>query len=134
MTPIIDPMIFYWIGVCENLGVFMTILTVLSFIGVAIIWIVTGVSIAEGLFDEEEESSLLAKARKGTIILIILGIIFGSIATFTPSKDTLYAMTVANCITEDNIDYITEKGEKGVQFIIEQIDTLLEDNENEEND
>lgn len=132
MTPIIDPMIFYWIGVCENLGVFMIMLAVLSAIAIVIVWIVIGINIDFGSYDDD--TAAMAKGRKWTVLLSILLIIFGSAAAFTPSKDTLYAMTIAGCITEDNIDYITEKGEKGVQFIIEQIDTLLEDNENEEND
>lgn len=133
MTPIIDPMIFYWIGVCENLGVFLTVITVLFFISIVIIWVCVGVTIDFCCYDKDD-LGLIIKARKWTIILVILGVIFGSAAAFTPSKDTLYAMTIAGCITEDNIEYVTEKGENGIKFIIEQIDILLEENANEEND
>lgn len=132
MTPIIDPMIFYWIGVCENLGIFMILLAVLMAIVIVIIWGVTGININCGEYEDDEAA--MSKARKWTVFFSILLIIFGSVAVFAPSKDTLYAMTIAGCITEDNIEYVTEKGENGIKFIIEQIDILLEENANEEND
>ena len=127
MTPIIDPMIFYWIGVCENLGAFLILLAVLSGLAIIITWAVIGINISFGNYLDDAVAT--ARGRKWTLLFSILLIIFGTAAAFTPTKETLYAMTIANCITEDNIEYITEKGEEGVKFIIEQIDTLLEENE-----
>lgn len=63
MTPIIDPMIFYWIGVCENLGVFMTILAILSGVAIAIVWVTIGVSIDFCCYDVDDAAAI-SKGRK----------------------------------------------------------------------
>ena len=119
MEPIINPNIFYWAGVFDtihNIGLAALI------VGIALIIILSASVAIDIEWGYKEELKLCKKIF--TILLIWL-LIFILLFIFVPTKETIYAMCVSEVITPDNIDAITEKGEKGIQFICEQIEQVI---------
>ena len=119
MEPIINPSLFYWAEVFDaihKIGLFAL------WIGIAGI-IIMGVSFAIEL--EYQDKSVINFYKKFFLILIIIIVICSLIVIFIPTKETIYAMGISKVITPNNIDAITEKGEKGVKFIFEQIEQLI---------
>ena len=82
-----------------------------------------GVSFAIEL--EYQDKSVINFYKKFFLILMLIIVICALIIIFIPTKETIYAMCVSEVITPNNIDAITEKGEKGIKFIFEQIEQLI---------
>ena len=119
MEPIINPSLFYWAEVFDaihNIGFFALCVGI---VGVFII----GISFAIAV--EYKDKSAINFYKKLFLIPIIIIAICALIIIFIPTKETIYAMCVSEVITPNNIDAITEKGEKGVKFIFEQIEQLI---------
>ena len=119
MEPIINPNLFYWAGVFDTIHK----------IGLFALWIgIEGVFIIGVLFVaavEHKDKLAINFYKKLFLILIIIIVICTLIIIFIPTKETIYAMGISEVITPNNIDAITEKGEKGIKFIFEQIKQLI---------
>lgn len=116
MTPIIDPMLFYWASVFDILKIICGILAILSFIGLIII-------LAEGIEMDE------IKEYKKILITFFIGVLIGLIGLiFVPSKRTVYQMIVFQNINEDNLGKCKEDVKEIIDYTIEKIDEV--DNEN----
>ena len=74
---------------------------------------------------EYQDKPVINFYKKFFLILMIIIVICALILIFIPTKETIYAMCISEVITPNNIDAITEKGEKGVKFIFEQIEQLI---------
>jgi hypothetical protein len=126
MTPIINPMFFYWLDVADA----SKVVSMLASIILAII----AVTLSIIMIDFDGESSgfkRLSKIRKISLIVAVVCLIFG---IFIPSKDTMYKMAAASFVTEDNIEYVVEKGKDGIEYIVEVIeDAFNGEDEEEEN-
>lgn len=61
--------------------------------------------------------------------LVILCFIFTMIAVITPNTETIYTIAVVNELTPDNIQAIGKTGKDAVDYIIEQVDKVLDDKE-----
>ena len=61
--------------------------------------------------------------------LLIIGIICAFISIFVPSKETCYQMMVASLITKENIEMTAEAGKEAVDYIVDSIDKLLDEQE-----
>ena len=119
MEPIINPSLFYWAEVFDaihKIGIFAL------WIGIAGI-IIIGCAFAIEL--EFPDKRVISFCKKFCFILAIIILICALIIIFIPTKETIYAMCISEVITPNNIDAITEKGEKGVKFIFEQIEQLI---------
>ena len=119
MEPIINPSLFYWAEVFDaihKIGLFAL------WIGIAGVFII-GVLFAAAV--EHKDKLAINFYKKLFLILIIIIVICALIIIFIPTKETIYAMCISEVITPNNIDAITEKGEKGVKFIFEQIEQLI---------
>ena len=119
MEPIISPNLFYWAGVFDTIHIIGLCLFCVGIVGVFII----GISFAVAV--EYKDKSAINFYKKFVLILIIIIVICALIVIFIPTKETIYAMGISEVITPNNIDAITEKGEKGVKFIFEQIEQLI---------
>ena len=119
MEPIINPSLFYWAGVFDTIHIIGVCLLCVGLVGVFII----GISFAVAV--EYKDKSAINFYKKFVLILIIIVILCALIVIFIPTKETIYAMGISEVITPNNIDAITEKGEKGVKFIFEQIEQLI---------
>ena len=119
MEPIISPNLFYWAGVFDTIHIIGLCLLCVGIVGIFII----GISFAVAV--KYKDKSAINFYKKFVFILIIIIVICALIVIFIPTKETIYAMGISEVITPNNIDAITEKGEKGVEFIFEQIKQLI---------
>ena len=119
MEPIINPSLFYWAEVFD----------VIHKIGLFALWVGIAGAIIIGIsfvIDVEYQDKLVINFHKKIfLILALIIIICALIVIFIPTKETIYSMCISEVITPNNIDAITEKGEKGVKFIFEQIEQLI---------
>lgn len=109
---IINPWLFYLIGVAENVGCFLFTLGLFAIIGGAITSIIIFI---------DGKIELL----KTIIKIVILGMIFTFIATLIPSREVSYQMLAASLVTKENIEYVTETGKDIVDYICESAGIIL---------
>ena len=122
MEPIISPSIFYWIDVISTLSTISTVLFGLSAAAlvVALIFLIP-------LTVEDELNDDFGKFYKKILItLTIITTIFGLSYIFTPSKETLIAMTVTKYVTPDNITAVGGTIEESVSSIATEIIRVVE--------
>lgn len=118
MKPIISPWLIYFASRADNLTTFFGVIA-----GICSI-IAMGAFFA-GLAGYDEPF----KFRK-TIIKSIIGCVVMTIITImTPNTETIYTMAVVNEITPDNIQTIGKTGKDVVDYIIDQIDKVVNDKE-----
>nr|DAZ45204.1 MAG TPA: hypothetical protein [Caudoviricetes sp.] len=127
MKPIISPWVIYLIDLINKFQVIINIaLIVLGFviIGLGIAWILF-------LMDWEDDSIIITckkYLKKSIIWFVVSGLLFAVV----PSKDTMYTMLVLENVTTDNIQAVGKTGKDVVDYIINQIDKIVnEDNEKE---
>ncbi|MFR7590240.1 MAG: hypothetical protein ACLUVC_02260 [Longibaculum sp.] len=101
---IINPWIFYWINILDNISIFCIIAALIS-VCIIIVDII-----------ERYES------RKICIICGIVLTICTLFIIFIPSKETMYAMLIADNVTYENVDYATNAIKDGVDYIFEKIE------------
>ena len=78
-------------------------------------------------FKKEEINKIINFGKKISIFCFISCIL----CCFLPSKQTCYEMMVASLITQENFDYTKEQGKELTNYILETVDTLM-DNINKE--
>lgn len=118
MKPIISPWLIYFASRANNLTTFFGVIA-----GICSI-IAMGAFFA-GLAGYDEPF----KFRK-TISKSIIGCVVMTIITImTPNTETIYTMAVVNEITPDNIQTIGKTGKDVVDYIIDQIDKVVNDKE-----
>ena len=108
--PIINPWIFYF---AEVANVFKILSLVLCFC----IFFIGGIYIAS-----QNDSGVKFKDYKKVFYKILVGFIITLlIGVFTPSKDTLYCMAIAQKITPANIETMEETGKDFIDYITEKV-------------
>lgn len=115
MTPIISPWWFYLFYVFENIRVFLLLTGILFTIGAIL---VGGVE-----FDINGLTPVIKKAVKAFMV----GIITIFLSLLIPNQKTSYAIMAASMLTPDNITIVGETTEDIVDYIVESVDTLLEE-------
>ena len=118
---LINPWIFYLIGIADALIKFFMIIGIMCIIGGCITTLV--LSIEDGL-----------KYVKTSLKVAIFGIIFTFIGLLIPTKEVSYQMLAASLVTKDNIEYVTEAGKDLVDYIIETAERVSETIEKGEKD
>lgn len=115
MTPIINPMLFYWASVFDILKIICGIFAFLALIASLII-------LADGIemMDSKENKKMLI-----TFSIIFLITLLGFV--FIPSKRTVYQMIVFQNINEDNLGKCKDDVKEIIDYTIEKIDEV--DNE-----
>ena len=122
MEPIIAPSTFYWIDVISTLSTISTGLFIFSAaaLAVALIFLIA-------LIIEDELNGDFGKLYKKLLItLTIMTTIFGLSYVFTPSKETLIAMTVTKYVTPDNIATVGGTIEESVSSIATDIVQIID--------
>lgn len=115
MQPIINPWIFYWAEVCETVKTASGVFAVFC-VGLTILLII-------GIYDEDDKHHMFK-----FIICSIVGIVFFAlIYTFIPSEKTIYKMTVASYLTEDNV----ARGKEEIKELVDYIADKIEDAKSE---
>ncbi len=111
MKPIINPWWIYFASVSEDLKNFLLVTGILALIVVGF-WFFF---------------SILEDIKKPPEWLIITGICFLSISPIFPSQKTVLTMMTVSQITPDNIETIGETGKDIVDYVVEKIDTILDE-------
>lgn len=118
MDYIVNPGVFYWIGVVESVitaaAVFLTVSTV-SLIGMHIAYFVDG--------DLWEEEGLKRFKTVRVIAAVIFSVTFLTVI-FLPSKTTLIEMTVAKYATRDNAEWTVDAIKSVVDYVVEAVKSV----------
>lgn len=67
--------------------------------------------------------------KKSIIWVVVSGLLFAVV----PSKDTMYVMLTLDNVTTDNIQAIGKTGKDVVDYIIDQIDKIVNKDDEKEN-
>lgn len=121
MTPIINPLWFYLINVIKNLGVLLFIIEMFSIMTFLILlfWSI----IIEGFQD--------GKYTKSFKLSFIAFMISAILTTLCPTEDTCYKMMAMSMITPNNITAVGETATDVIDYVVESIDSLLEEEDKE---
>ena len=122
MEPIIAPSTFYWIDVISTLSIISTGLFVLS----AAVLILALIFLIVFIAEDEFKGDFKKFYKKILMIFTIITTVFGLLFTFTPSKETLIAMTVAKYVTPDNITAVGGTIEESVSSIATEIVQIID--------
>lgn len=129
MQPIINPMWFYLIKICDTIVEFAGILIIILIIvgGIVIFYIHEDVNISD-FFDEEavETMNKIKSIIKRYIIILSTAI---GIIVFVPDGDTIYKMLVASQVTPNNIELVGDTVESSIDYIFEKINSLKVESE-----
>ena len=121
MQPIINPWIFYWAEVCESIKMGSIIFVIL---GACLVVAFSMVSIFT--WDENDvKPRMLKYAICSTIAVVFFLLIF----MFVPSEKTIYKMTVASYLTEDNVAQGKEEIKELVDYIADKIEDAKSEGE-----
>lgn len=112
MEPIINPWIVYIADRCETVRSICLITLVFGVIVLAI-W-------EMGYLDDTTD----IKPSKWLITAVIVA---GIGSMFTPNKDTVLTMATLNYITEDNIKLLGETAEDVIDFVIDKVEEITDD-------
>lgn len=123
MKPIINPWLIYLINLFDNLNVLLSAVLFLLGCAVAtllIIWFFNSM---------DRNDNCIVACKKCLKKLIIWLCVSSLLFTAIPSKDTMYTMIVLDNVTTDNIQTIGKTGKDVVDYIIDQIDKVVNDKE-----
>lgn len=120
MKPIISPWMIYFAELADSINMAFLFVAFIAFIIMAFAFI--------PYMDNKKDETLKQCLKKSFIWFCI------SIATvvITPSKDTVYTMVVLDNVITDNIQAIGKTGKDVVDYITEQIDKVVNENEDDE--
>ena len=129
MKPIISPWLIYLIDLFDNLKGLFTIALILfgcAAVVLSIIWFIGSVD-----YEQDEDPIVTCKKhlKQSVIWLCVSGLLFAVI----PSKDTMYKMIVSENVTTENIQDIGKTGKDMVDYIVDQIDKVVNEDEDKEN-
>lgn len=119
MTPIINPMWFYWLEVFNSLG------ELLFWIGVCGFILAFAIVMFVSMVEEELPKGTIKRSMPFLISFFILIVV----SIFMPSQETMYKMMLANYATTDNITEITTSIQNGVDYIFDKIEDVSEEKE-----
>lgn len=114
--PIISPWIFYWVNVLDSLKFFISTIIIIGIIAI----ITTAIIMVSTCFDLDElkeKSKFLKIFQKAIISILILMAVY----SFTPSKETMITMLVADNVTKENIEITTDTIKNVTDYIFDKI-------------
>lgn len=113
--PIINPWVFYLIGLCDNVSITCSVAAVV-FVALAVV-----LTIGMVIDGEPVDKSI----RKMAVILYAVGGVSTLLALFVPSSTTVTAMVAASNITPETVaavgQTVTESAETITQVIVQTI-------------
>ena len=122
MKPIINPWLIYFASRADNLMTFFGVIAGICG-SIAICAFFAGLT---GYDEPFKFRKTISKSIIGCIVMTI-------IAIMTPNTETIYTMAVVNEITPDNIQTIGKTGKDVVDYITDQIDKIVNDDNEKEN-
>lgn len=121
MNPIISPWLIYFAELADSINMTFLFVALIAFIIMAFAFIP---------YMDNKKDETLKQCLKKSFIWFCISI---AIVVITPSKDTVYTMVVLDNVTTDNIQAIGKTGKDVVDYITEQIDKVVNENDEKEN-
>lgn len=121
MKPIISPWLIYFAELADSINMAFLFVTFIAFIIMAIAFIP---------YMDNKKDETLKQCLKKSFIWFCISV---AIVVMTPSKDTVYTMVVLDNVTTDNIQAIGKTGKDVVDYITEQIDKVVNEDDEKEN-
>lgn len=122
MKPIISPWLIYFASRADNLTTFFGVIAGICE-SIAICAFFAGLAGYDELFKFRKT---ISKSIIGCVVMTIITIMI-------PNTETIYTMAVVNEITPDNIQTIGKTGKDVVDYITDQIDKIVNDDNEKEN-
>ncbi len=117
MNSIINPWVFYWIGVVDSIRKLLIAILIVLMIGGAIMFMCTMCDADDYGFKNKgvaEEVKLCIKVAIATFVVAVL-------ICVVPSEDTCYKMLAADMFTQDNINNATEYVTDVIDYAVDKI-------------
>lgn len=111
--PIINPWIFYIVGLLNALN--WSLLIIIVVIGLIAIFL------AGIYFDEHQDEDFVKPIRKWIKVCITTVITSTILFVAIPSKETMYTMIIASHVTYENVDKATKVIQDGVDYITDKM-------------
>lgn len=121
MKPIISPWLIYFAELADSINMTFLFVALIAFIIMAFAFIP---------YMDNKKDETLKQCLKKSFIWFCISI---AIVVITPSKDTVYTMVVLDNVTTDNIQAIGKTGKDVVDYITEQIDKVVNEDDEKEN-
>lgn len=120
MNSIINPWVFYWIGIVDSVRTLLIVILTVLMIGGAIMFMCT-MSDADyyGLKNEG-----VAKEVKICIKVAIATFVVAVLVCVIPDSDTCYKMLAAKMFTQDNINSATEYVTDVIDYAVDKVKEL----------
>ena len=114
MKPIISPWLIYFAELADSINMAFLFVTFIAFIP----------------YMDNKKDETLKQCLKKSFIWFCISV---AIVVMTPSKDTVYTMVVLDNVTTGNIQAIGKTGKDVVDYITEQIDKVVNEDDEKEN-
>ena len=121
MKPIISPWLIYFAELADSINMAFLFVTFIAFIIMAFAFIP---------YMDNKKDETLKQCLKKSFIWFCISV---EIVVMTPSKDTVYTMVVLDNVTTDNIQTIGKTGKDVVDYITDQIDKIVNEDDEKEN-
>lgn len=121
MKPIISPWLIYFAELADRINMTFLFVALIAFIIMTFAFIP---------YMDNKKDETLKQCLKKSFIWFCISI---AIVVITPSKDTVYTMVVLDNVTTDNIQAIGKTGKDVVDYITEQIDKVMNEDDEKEN-
>lgn len=121
MKPIISLWIIYFAELADSINMAFLFVAFIAFIIMAFAFIP---------YMDDKKDETLKQCLKKSFIWFCISV---AIVVITPSKDTVYAMLVLDNVTSDNIQAIGKTGKDVVDYITDQIDKIVNEDDEKEN-
>ena len=119
MNPIISPWLIYFAELADSINMTFLFVALIAFIIMAFAFIP---------YMDNKKDETLKRCLKKSFIWFCISI---AIVVITPSKDTVYTMVVLDNVTTDSIQTIGKTGKDVVDYITDQIDKVVNEDEKE---
>ena len=120
MNSIINPWVFYWIGIVDNIRTLLITILIVLVIGGVIMFMCT-ISDAD---DYGLKNKDVAKEVKICIKVAIATFVVAVLVCVIPDSDTCYKMLAANMFTQDNINSATEYVTDVIDYAVDKVKEL----------
>lgn len=121
MNPIISPWLIYFSELADSINMTFLFVALIAFIIMVFAFIP---------YMDNKKDETLKQCLKKSFIWFCISI---AIVVITPSKDTVYTMVVLDNVTTDNIQAIGKTDKDVVDYITEQIDKVVNEDDEKEN-
>lgn len=120
MNPIISPWLIYFAELADSINMTFLFVALIAFIIMAFAFIP---------YMDNKKDETLKQCLKKSFIWFCISI---AIVVITPSKDTVYTMVVLDNVTTDSIQAIGKTGKDVVDYITDQIDKVVNEDDEKE--